>query len=105
MSVIDRTPTLFDLGPKRLPVDVCSRKHRGAITSVEANSRVNKSGDRAKVLAVILELGNATLKEICAQLGREKNTLSGRISELLATEYIWFNKHERRDGCRVYRVK
>ena len=89
-------------------VDVCERKHGGADTSIEAfqNSLPARQRDSIRVLEVFRSdvfRNGATLKDVCECLEKEKNEVSGRISELLKMNKI-IPTGEKRDACRVYRA-
>lgn len=63
--------------------DVCAKRHGGVSTSQAANLRVNKFGDRARILNFLKRFPNgATLDEICVALERTPNQISGRLSEM-----------------------
>jgi hypothetical protein len=64
--------------------DICERKHGGNANSIEANKKVSphKKAWRFLVLDFIKQRGTATLEDICQHYGKEKNTLSGRVSDL-----------------------
>jgi hypothetical protein len=75
-------------------------------TSQAAFAKVVLSGfkDRDVILDVIRhdELG-VTLKELALVMWKEKNCISGRITELHSTGRI-FDTGRRRDGCRVWKA-
>jgi hypothetical protein len=85
--------------------DVCAAKHGGADTSCEAFARAQASMPmaRAAVLALVRDAGmhGITLAEACEIMGKEKNCISGRFSELQRDKLI-HDSGRRRDGCRVW---
>lgn len=84
--------------------DVCSRKHGGVETSMEANLRVDKMNDRRRVLALIQGAGGYTLDQVSAILERPPNQISGRFSELAAAGLICRTSERRktRAGSSAY---
>lgn len=56
------------------------------------------------VLETIQELGKATLKDVSQILGKQKNELSGRFTELKRLGDIE-PTGETKDGCAVYQLK
>jgi hypothetical protein len=70
--------------------DICARKHGGVDTSVAADKRVQKERDRNLILAYIKAARDygITLDEMCIQLERKPNEISGRFSELRNQEQI-----------------
>lgn len=84
--------------------DICINRHQGNEQSRAANLRVNKERDRATVLAIIIKSGKSHSKEIANLMGKQLNQISGRISELKASDVIE-ETGERINGCAVYRLK
>jgi len=84
--------------------DVCANKHGGVETSVEANLKPDKVGDRHFIHQLILEAGSngLTLKEACSKMGRTPNQISGRFTEIKARGMI--RREGRRDGCFIWRA-
>lgn len=91
-------PSLFRAGHKSLPTDICANRHKNNPASVEANRKVDKSKDRAAVLAVVERLGMSYSKEIARELGKPLNAISGRLSELKALGLLHV-LDEKREGC------
>lgn len=84
--------------------DICINRHQGNAQSFIANKRVQKERDRALVLAFIIKSGRAYSKQIARAMGKQLNQISGRISELKASEIIE-ETGERKEGCAVYKLK
>lgn len=84
--------------------DICLNRHQGNAQSLLANKRVNKERDRALVLECIIKYGKAYSKQIARAMGKQLNQISGRISELKASEIIE-ETGERAEGCAIYRLK
>jgi len=93
-------PPLWQLAPApqrstdRLAADVAARS---------AGKRYEQ------IIKLLTERGPLTLFEICAALGKEKNQLSGRMTELRSDHVIEFTGERRTDpktGCQaeVYRI-
>jgi len=84
--------------------DICERKHGGNPNSVAANERIVPSKDavRARVLEVVRLHSQITLAELAEMWGVEKNTISGRFSELKTRGLI--EQRGRRDGCGIWRL-
>lgn len=87
--------------------DITISRHRGAVTSIEANERLKpfKRLQKHQVFAVAKQLPDFTLKEVCREMGKQPNEISGRVTQLLADGLIEIIDGERREGCRVYKVK
>jgi hypothetical protein len=87
-------------------VDVCERKHGGSDTSAEAYRKHSGiwPNDRMNILEFIRqdELGT-TLADVAVMMGKEKNQVSGRISELKRMGFI-IDTGRRRNGFAVYRA-
>ncbi len=85
--------------------DICARKHQGNRHSREAHERVkifkNSMRERCRIFIAGCGFQGATLAEICKAFGKEKNALSGRLSELRREGLIFDSKPER-DGFAVY---
>ncbi len=84
--------------------DICINRHQGNAQSLTANKRVRKERDRALVLEFIIKSGKAYSKQIARAMGKQLNQISGRISELKASEIIE-ETEERQEGCAVYKLK
>lgn len=84
--------------------DICINRHQGNAQSFIANKRVQKERDSALVLAFIIKSGRAYSKQIARAMGKQLNQISGRISELKASEIIE-ETGERKEGCAVYKLK
>ena len=79
---------------------------READTSAEAfaNSLHSRIFDTAKIMQLFHDFKDGlTLKDIATMMSKEKNAISGRITELRAGGFI-FDTGVRRDGCRVYKL-
>ena len=87
--------------------DICENRHGGAPTSVDAFERIEKAlpAARREVLGAIRREGDAGthLKHVCRVLDKEKNEVSGRISELKKAGLIE-QTGARREGCAVVRA-
>jgi len=82
--------------------DVCANRHKGAIASVEANERVQKERDNEIALSIIKRKFRTHSKEVAREMGKNLNTMSGRLSWLKANGYIKERPDlERREGCCV----
>lgn len=66
--------------------------------------RATHTKAQAIVLQALRELGEATLHELAAKLGRSINTFSGRLTELSDAGYIE-HTGETRGRCKVWRVR
>lgn len=90
--------------------DICSNRHGGADTSVEANPVVRKERDRELVYGYIKSAKHYghTLDEISVLLDRPPNAISGRLTELKVLGKIIHSGRKRltRSGCmaRVYTI-
>lgn len=74
----------------QLNFDITRRKSHGSGLSDEANKQVQKSADQVLVLAhIVSEPRGLTLHEIALKTGKAVNSLSGRISELIADGEIY----------------
>lgn len=103
-----RQQVMFSI--KKEEDDICSRKHGGAETSVEADKTVRKEKDREQVYGLIYHAGRFghTLDELCIMLNRAPNQLSGRLTELRMAGRIIISDEKRmtRNNCyaRVYKT-
>jgi hypothetical protein len=82
--------------------DITRNRHRGSPESVKANpSDRSKSAWHSRILEYLETrvAWGGTLTEICDHFGKEKNELSGRLSELKAAKQVLQNG--RRNGCAV----
>jgi hypothetical protein len=88
-----------------LHTDVSKGKRADTSQDAFARGKETRVRDRVRVLEYIRSCGEngATLHDICSDLGKEKNCLSGRITELHGLSVI-YNTGKRRDNCRVYRA-
>ena len=84
--------------------DICIKRHQGNAQSLIANKRVQKERDRALVLQVIIKYGKIHSKEIARILGKQLHQVSGRLSELKASNLIE-DSGERLEGCAVLQLK
>lgn len=65
-------------------LDICQSRHGGAEASIAAHDRI-KAGKQEmydRILRIVRTKGNATSKEIAAELGKQLNTVSGRFAEM-----------------------
>ena len=74
----------FDFDRKPLP-DITRRKHGGNARSVEANKTVDpwKPSVRRTIVELVAKHGAMTLAEICEAMEKQKNAVSGRMTELV----------------------
>lgn len=88
--------------------DICENRHGGADTSIGAfqnTSETLRILDRQKILTFMTGTPQGlTSKELAFLLDKPLNAISGRLSELCRDEQIE-DSGERRDGCRVLRLK
>ncbi len=98
--------------PQMLYSDHCRHKHGGAETSVEAFERLTPHLPKAQMdaLEAVRLAGDVglTLDELADQVGKPKHAISGRISELLASNRIEVIGKRRNKGgnkCRIYKAK
>ena len=84
--------------------DICIRKHHNNPNSYLANRKVDKINDREIILEYLSNHETGTLKELARFMNKEKNEISGRFTELKASEVIE-ETGERREGCSVYQLK
>lgn len=70
--------------------DITSNRHRGNQESREAFAKASLSvqDNHRAILRLYDRNGGMTAKEIAQSLGRQLNTISGRISELRAGQYL-----------------
>ena len=85
--------------------DICINKHGGNSQSNAANLRVDKFNDCDIILAYLLKHKTGTLKEIARYMGKEKNEISGRFSELQHKLNLIVDTGDRRENCAVYAIK
>lgn len=85
--------------------DICKTKHRGAKNSKRAFNKVEASipSRKKQIVEIIRARGNATLKEVADILGVQRNTISGRFTQLVVAGLIR-KTGESRDGFAVYEV-
>lgn len=83
--------------------DPSKNKHQNNLNSQLAFKRANITGRRKEIFELIKSRGRAgaTLEEIAEHLQVEKNTISGRISELKAMQAIE-PRGDNRNGFAVY---
>lgn len=85
--------------------DICESRHGGSETSIEANRKVDKAGDRQRVVEAFQKMGGKGYsKQIARILHKPLNSLSGRLSELLAMG-ILEKTEDRAEGCAILRLK
>lgn len=65
--------------------DICKGRHRGNEQSVAANERAQpkKQPMREQILSLFDSVKYLTLANIAVALGKEKNAVSGRVTELV----------------------
>ena len=68
--------------------DICTNHHGGNAQSEAANKITNKSRDRARILAHLATVPDATCDEVEVALGMNHQTCSARFSELKAAGLI-----------------
>lgn len=76
-----------------------------ARTSLEAHAKTDSAAWRKRVYAWLYLRKDGTLFEACGDLGRNKNALSGRFTELRSAGMIRRNGERRTDpetGCSAY---
>lgn len=90
-----------------LDFDISARKHKNNPQSRDAHTRVvhTKQDTYRWIMQLLNDRGEygATSKEIAAAKGVELNTISGRLSEMKAMDWI-VETGERRNGAAVLRV-
>ena len=100
MNTLTREPDLFD---------ICAARHEGNAESAAANRRTNKSRDRARILAHLRTVPDATCEEVEIALNMGHQTCSARFSELKRDGEILAVEERRatRSGClaRAWRGK
>lgn len=83
--------------------DICARKHKGNPESREANGFVTPSKDalRNQILQYLRDTGGATGDEIVVALNLRTQTVSARLSELVADGRALKSDERRptRSGC------
>lgn len=80
--------------------DVCARNHRANPFSTAANSVTAKDRDKARILAFLKPVENATCDETEIALGMGHQTCSARFSELKMSGLIFAAcKRQTRTGC------
>ena len=84
--------------------DICKNKHGGNPQSEAANLKVDKENDRTYVLRFIREHKTGYLKQIARVMGKQKNEISGRFTELKADNLI-IETGERAEGCSIYKIR
>lgn len=90
--------------------DICTSRHRGADTSIQADKKVRKTKDQELVYGYIYHAGRFghTLDELSIMLHRNPNALSGRLTELRIKGRIYISDERRltRSGvsARVYKA-
>ena len=95
---------MSDLQPQ-LPWDICAARHHGNGESVAANPAPEaKRAMHRAILALFESRPYLTSKQIAYAVGRPLNSISGRLSELLAMGLIE-RTGARADGAAVLRVK
>lgn len=88
-------PTLFDW------VDICASRHRNNPESAAANLATNKHRDRARILAHLGTVEDATCDEVEVALGMNHQTTSARMADAKAAGLIvpGSGKRKTRTGC------
>jgi len=80
--------------------DICERNHGGDECSKEANLVTDKSRDKARIVAYLTTVPDATCDEAETALGMNHQTCSARFSELkLAGAIVSTSKRPTRTGC------
>lgn len=93
------------LHQKRIADDICENRHRGSETSVEANpTEEAKRESHQQIIALCRETGRVWLKSVCRALGKEKNEVSGRLSELKEMGVL-MPSGDREEKCAVLILK
>ena len=92
--------------------DICINKHQNNPQSNAANLKVNKVKDREFIYNFIKEHGYGYLKQIARHIGKEKNEISGRFTELKSEEFNLIEeakdehgKIKKLEDCTVYQLK
>lgn len=111
MNRFNQQPNLFEV----LTADICRNRHDGNANSTKAFEKVKRSINptRETILDLIGKLQNANLSrldEIAKRLGKEKNQVSGRFSELKKLGIIEVKKDLNGEpvsvnGFAVYKLK
>lgn len=95
-------PTLFDWSRDK-GRDICAPRHRGNAQSAAANLVTDKSRDRARILAHLRTVTDATCDEVEIALSMNHQTCSARFTELKASREIVEGEGKRptRTGCKA----
>lgn len=88
-------------------MDICSGKHGGNPQSELAFKKVRLHKDRNIILDFIEKNGSGYLKQLAREMGKQKNEISGRFSDLKKDGLIepLLDKDGNRvtlEGCQVY---
>jgi len=84
-------------------MDICINRHGGNTHSEIANNTVLKEKDRQVIYDLIVKNKTLTSKEAARMMNKQLNQISGRFTELKASEIIE-ETGETREGCAVYRI-
>lgn len=85
--------------------DICENRHGGAETSVEANKKSDKSKDRQRILQLLIDHKEGlTLFDLCDRMHRLPNQISGRLTELVADNQIYYMGRRANEEGRIGRV-
>lgn len=80
--------------------DICANRHKDNEFSCTANAKTDKNRDRARILAYLTTVRDATCDEVEVALGLNHQTCSARFSELKMSGDIWATtKRPTRSGC------
>ena len=72
--------------------DICQNRHGGADTSQAANALVNKDRDQERIYSLITQSEHGlTIHDLCFQMNRQPNQISGRLTELREAGRIYFH--------------
>lgn len=86
-----------------LPFDICQNRHKNNPQSVEVNKTIDKAAWRQKICAYAETVKDFTLNEMCRHFGKEKNCLSGRLSEMKMAGLLE-DTGNTRERCAVLRL-
>lgn len=75
-------------------------------TSLQAYQKVDRVKDRDYIVEFIKANGTGYLKQIAREMGKQKNEISGRFSELKSDKFNLIEPTGQiSEGCCVYRLK
>lgn len=80
--------------------DICSNKHKGSETSIEADKKVDKVLWRTKILEYARGR-EIWLHDVCRHFGKPANATSPRIAELKERNLL-IPTGNRKEGCACY---